>query len=92
MYVNSVYITKLALQLYKAYNDAKMGETWMRLNFQQMFNMRNDAVMIADVSRMKVGRNILVNRLNTLNGKIKYNWLNLTYDSFKIQCKQLLLI
>ena len=35
----------------------------------------------------KVGKNNLNNRLNTLNGKVEYDWLNLSIDSFKIKCK-----
>ena len=79
---------KLSLQLYRAYNDSKMGQTWIDLNFQQLFNNRTETVMIADKSRLKVGRNMLINRLNILNRKIKTDWLNLSNDSFKIKCKQ----
>ena len=34
-----------------------------------------------DNSRQKIGRNNLINRLHVVNGKIKYDWLNLTLDS-----------
>ena len=29
----------------------------------------------------------LINRLNVLNGKIKYDWLNLLSETFKIKMK-----
>ena len=33
----------------------------------------------------------LVNRLKTLTNQIKYEWLNESYESFKVKCKNLLL-
>jgi hypothetical protein len=39
---------KLSLQLYKSYNDNIYSETWLSLNFQQMFNNRTDTILIAD--------------------------------------------
>ena len=34
---------------------------------------------------------LTINRLNVLNGKIKYNWLNLSMDSFKLKCQKYIL-
>ena len=79
---------KLSIQLYKNYNDENHGENWSDLNFQQHYGVRVNHVLIHDSSRIKVGRNILINRLNVLNGKIEYNWLNLSLDSFKLKCKK----
>ena len=39
----------------------------------------------------KVGLNVLANRLTSLNGKIPLEWLNLSHQSYKIKCKNLLL-
>ena len=44
-------------------------------------------VQIVDNSSLKFGKNTLVNRLATLNNLINYDWLNLSYGSFKIKCK-----
>ena len=49
---------------------------------------RYEFVSTFETSIIKIGRNNLINRLNILNGKIKYEWLNLSIDSFKIKCKQ----
>ena len=82
---------KLALQLYKNFNDVNQNETWMDLNFQQNFGPRNEFIAIVDTSLHKVGRNNLINRLNTLSGKIRYEWLNYSFDTYKLKCKTVLL-
>ena len=83
---------KLALQLYKNFNDVNQNETCMDLNFQQNFVPRNEFIAIVDTSFHKVGRNNLINRLNTISGKIiRYEWLNYSFDTYKLKCKTLLL-
>ena len=64
---------------------------WLSLNFQQTFNARNNCLNLVGTSRFKIGKNIAVNRLVVINGKIPYDWLNLTWNLFKIKCKKLLL-
>ena len=78
---------KLSIQLHKHFNYLKQGETWMDLNFQQSFAQRNENISVIAISTHKKGRNNLINRLNVVNGNIKYDWLNLSNDSFKIKCK-----
>ena len=82
---------KHALQLYKLFNSNNMSDDWLSLNFQQNFNGRSDKLQIFNVSRYKVGRNLLVNRFKNLNNKIDYLWLNESLNAFKIKCKKLLL-
>ena len=82
---------KHALQLHRLFNSTNMSDDWLSLNFQQNFNGRSDKVQIYNVSRYKVGRNLLVNRFRNLNNKIDYLWLNESLNAFKIKCKQLLL-
>ena len=41
------------------------------LNFQQHFNGRNDQIQIFNQLNYKVGRNLLVNRFQSLNNEIK---------------------
>ena len=78
---------RLALQLFKLYNGTLMNDAWIDLNSQQNFNDRTDTVGIYDCSRLRVGKNCIVNRLSCITNKIKFDWLNLAYDSFKIKCK-----
>ena len=79
---------RLALQMYKIYNGSSMDENWIDMNFQQNFNGRHQAFHINDCSHLKIGKNILCNRLGVLNNQIKLDWLNLSFNSFKIHCKQ----
>ena len=46
---------------------------------------------ITDMSNLRIGKNILTNRLVVLNNEIDYNWLNLTLTGFKLKCKNLYL-
>ena len=82
---------KHALQLFKLYNSTVMSEDWMSLNFQQNFNGRNNKIQIFNVSNYKVGENLLTNRLKSLNNKIEFNWLNESFNSYKVKCKKLFL-
>ena len=77
-----------SLQLYKNFNDNSQNETRLRLNFQQNYSQRNDSVLITETSINIIGKNLMMNRLNIINGKIKYDWLNLLYHSYKLICKQ----
>ena len=58
---------------------------------QQNFNNRMNHVQLIGKSKIKVGKNILANRLPTINGLIEYDWLNLSRDSFKVKAKERLL-
>ena len=55
---------------------------------QQNFNGRNDYVHIVDHSRVRVGKNLLMNRLSLINDSINYERLNLLKDTYKIKCKE----
>ena len=82
-----------SLQLYKLYNDKSQSDGWIDLNFYQSFNNRsvNVKVKLLDVSGIKVGKNILSNRLAILNNKIECEWLNNSLVSYKIMCKSIFL-
>ena len=82
---------KHALELYTVHNSEDMNEDWIDLNQQQNFNGRVQCVQIFDKSRIRVGRNILMNRLSIISDKINYDWLNLTRSSYKTKCKGLFL-
>jgi hypothetical protein len=61
---------KYSLQLYKNFNDNSQNEIWLRLNFQQNYNQRNELVIITDTSMNIIRKNLMINRLNLINGKI----------------------
>ena len=82
---------KLAIQLHKIYNSENQTPDWIDLNYQQNFNGRTTKFLVSNCARYKVGSNLIVNRLSALNNTIELSWLNLSIDSFKIKCKELLL-
>ena len=59
---------------------------------QQNFNGRNENFHINDTSNVKVGKNILCNRLTCLNGELKLDWLNLNLTAFKLKAKSIFLM
>ena len=80
---------RLSIQLYKSYNGYIMNDDWMDFNFQQNFNARNNYVQMIDYSNLRVGKNILMNRMGCLNNEIDYKWMTLSMTSFKLKCKNL---
>ena len=57
----------------------------------QIMGTRQKKFSINMTNSKKVGMNALSNRLWYLNGKIDTDWLNLSFDTFKVNCKKLLL-
>ena len=91
---DSVYVCwvlKLELELYKLYNSENENDDWVDLHFQQNFNERNPRVQIIDCSRIRVGKNILNNKLSVISNQIEYDWLNLSHLTFKLRSKELFL-
>ena len=88
---NDLMQYKLSIQLYKVYNGDNMNDDWQDMNVQQNFNARNNLFQISDYSRLKVGKNVLANRLRILNNQIDLDWLNLSLNSFKIKMKNVFL-
>ena len=78
---------KLTLQLYKLYNSETQNDDWIDLHFQQNFNNRSPSVQIIDSSRIRVGKNIQTNNLSAISNQIEYDWLNLSYLTFKLRSK-----
>ena len=88
---NDLMQYKLSIQLYKVYNGDNMNDDWQDMNVQQNFNARNNLFQISDYSKLKVGKNVLANRLRILNNQIDLDWLNLSLNSFKIKMKNVFL-
>ena len=78
---------RLAIQLYKIYNGDDYTEDWQDMNRQQNFNARCEVFRITNCSNIKIGKNILCNRLTVLNGQINLNWLNFSLTAFKLKAK-----
>ena len=88
---NEIMKYKLSIQLYKLYNGTQHNADWIDLNFQQNFNNRQKYVLINDESSLRIGKNLLMNRLGVLNNLIEYDWLNQSLNTFKLKSKKLFL-
>ena len=82
---------RLAVQLYKIYNGYELNDDWQDMNRQQNFNARCETFQINDYSNIKIGKNILCNRLTVLNRLVKLDWLNLSLTAFKLKVKNVFL-
>ena len=82
---------KLALLLFKIYRDKIPTHEWLALNDEQTFTSRQTKCIINSTSRYKVGYNTPTRRLTFINNTIELSWLNLSFDCFKVKCKNLFL-
>ena len=84
---NQILLYKHAILLYKLYNSIDTTQEWVNLNFQQILTSRQVNFVISKTNGYKIGLNLVCNRIAVLNNKIPLNWLNLSFPSFKIKCK-----
>jgi hypothetical protein len=82
---------KHSLLLYKVVREEQPKREWIGLNFQMINTRRQQFFETSNTSNYKVGNNILINRLSSLNRKILLQDLNLPFESFKIKCKTMFL-
>ena len=54
---------KNLLLLHKLYNKKTVENEWKCLNLQQQFSVRGDLLKVTKTSKLKVGNNIMVNRI-----------------------------
>ena len=83
---------KTAIVLHKIINNERMSFEWQQLFFNQNFNQRNFRANFRDLSKRKIGKNLITNRLGIINNKIPYDWFNLNIMSYKLKCKELFLL
>ena len=88
---NKVMKYKLALSLYKLYNNDYNSLEFSLMNFNQVFTSRQTAFKILKTNRTRVGLNSLATRLHLINGEIPLDWLNNAFTTYKIKCKKLYL-
>ena len=82
---------KLALQLYRTFNEGTPTQDWININWNLHTSSRQTKFSVNKTNTYKIGMNIFSNRLNYLNGKIDLNLLNLSYQSYKVKCKKIFL-
>ena len=85
---NQLMDYKMALQAYKTINHEITTADWVSINYNNTITSRQTKFSINKMNRYKVGMNVFSNRLWYINGKIDLEWLNLSFNSFKIKCKK----
>ena len=78
---------KLALQLYKTFNLKQPSLDWLSLNENICTSSRQTLFETISASNTKIGNNFLSNRFKTLNKLLPLNWLNYSFDTYKVKCK-----
>ena len=79
---------KLALCLYKLYNENYNSIEFTHLNFNQVLTRRQ---VLFKTLKSKAGNNSLSNRLYHINEQIPLTWLNASASTFKVNYKKLYL-
>ena len=79
---------KCALQFFKAFNDNYPQNEWLYLNFNIINTPRQMFFEIHQTNHLRIGKNALCNKLHQLNGKVPLEWLNLSFENYKVKCKQ----
>ena len=82
---------KMALSLFKLYNTDYNSLEFTLQNFNQVFTSRQMTFKTLKSNRTKIGLNSLANRLHHINSKVPFEWLNNSFETFKIKCKKLYL-
>jgi hypothetical protein len=75
---------KHALMLHSLYNNNKPSMEWLMQNFQQILTSRQTNFEFLKTNQYRVGLNILINSLSTINRLIPLERVNLSKFSFKI--------
>jgi hypothetical protein len=69
---------KHALMLHSLYNNNRPSMEWLILNLQQILTSRQTNFQFLRTNQYRVGLNILINRLSTINHLILLEWVNLS--------------
>ena len=77
-----------AIMPYKLMSNDLCEDEFIQLNFQLYDNARSNKLVFSRRQNYDVGKNILLNRLCSINNITDKQWLNLGLDSYKIKCKQ----
>ena len=79
---------KHAILLYSLYNAEIYTYEWVKLNFAQILTSRQTKFMSLHDNKRKVGLNSLANRLFVINNRIPFDWLKMSFGSYKVHCKK----
>ena len=66
-----------------------MNNDWLDMNVQQNFNSRSKLFQINDNLNLRIGKNIIANRMTVLNNLVNLDWVNLSLISFKLKSRKI---
>ena len=84
---DQMMLYKLALSLFRVYNTNYNSIEFTALNFNQILTSRQTRFKTSRNNKTKVGLNSLANRFHALNDQIPLEWLNDSYITYKVKCK-----
>ena len=82
---------KHAIMLFKLTTTQEPLREWIYFTVQQINTSRQLHMIVVNNSRYKIGGNIMANRFQLINGKIPFEWLSLSIETYKVKCKDLFL-
>jgi hypothetical protein len=83
---------KLLLLLFKTFNNNNHQWEWTQLNFNMILISRQTKFITMKNNKSRIGLNILSNHYHCLNNQIPLDWFNKSPNSYKICCKEKLLV
>ena len=82
---------KLALFLFRIYNNDFNFVEFSHLNYNQVLTGRQTKFKTIKTNNLRAGLNALSNRFHCLIDLRPLSWLNMSMNAFKVHCKRLLL-
>jgi hypothetical protein len=82
---------RMALLLYKVFNNTTMDTDWLQFSDQIITTRRQTMFSIFNSSKHKIGNNILANKFSCLSNKVPLDYLNLNFPAFKFKMRNLFL-
>jgi hypothetical protein len=73
------------------YNSDNESEKWAHLNLNQVLTPRQTNFHINKNNKLVVAMNAISICSDYINGRLPLEWLNKSFNVFKISCKQVLL-
>ena len=79
------------ITIFRIYNNDYNVVEFLHLNFNQVLTGRQTKFKTTRSNKLRVGLNAISNRFHCLNDLIPLSWLNMSMNTFKVNCKKLLL-
>ena len=80
---------KLSLQLHKTFNHSIPITEWNCLNENIILTSRQTKFKTRKKNRLRLGMNQMSNRFWIINDKIPLDWLNNSFETFKVKMKEM---